>query len=61
MAGEYILRVPRSDNGGGYVLVNVVSYGKSPLDLKLLATEGDNPYSVKSELIALPSLDWTNH
>lgn len=61
MAGEYILRVPRSDNGGGFVLVNVVSHGASPLDLKLLATEGDNPYVVKSELVAFPTLDWTNH
>lgn len=50
---EHILRVPRSDSEGDFVLINVASNGKSPLDLKLLATEGECPYITTSESIAL--------
>ncbi|KAI4127321.1 MAG: hypothetical protein LQ347_004652 [Umbilicaria vellea] len=41
---EHILRIPRSDNTGDYIILNVTSNGPSPLDLRLVATEGDAPY-----------------
>ncbi|MCJ1466645.1 hypothetical protein MMC07_005265 [Pseudocyphellaria aurata] len=44
MLSEQILRIPRDDQEGGYVLVNVASGGPAFLDLKLLATEGESPY-----------------
>jgi hypothetical protein len=39
-----ILRIPRSDDTG-YVLMHVSRYGPAVLDLKLVATEGENPYA----------------
>lgn len=51
MSSEQILRFPRDDQEGGYVLVNVASGGPSVLDLKLLATEGESPYYLNSELL----------
>lgn len=51
MASEQILRIARSDSEGDYILVNVASNGASALDLKLLATEGESPYILDSELI----------
>ncbi|KAK4696591.1 DNA-repair protein XRCC4, partial [Lecanoromycetidae sp. Uapishka_2] len=54
MASEHILRLPRTDSVGDYILVNVISNGPSPLDVKLLATEGDSPYiaEIKQRRIA---------
>ena len=49
MASQHILRLPRNDSEGDFVLVNVASNGGSPLDLRLLATEGENPYEATSE------------
>ena len=49
MATEHILHLLRSDSDKEYVLVNVSSGGPSPLDLKLLATEGEYPYTATSE------------
>lgn len=51
MSSEQILRFSRDDQEGGYVLVNVTSEGPSALDLKLLATEGESPYYLKSEIL----------
>ena len=45
---EHILRIPRSDSEGDYVVLNVTSNGPSPLDLRLVATEGDAPYITTS-------------
>ncbi|KAL8741594.1 MAG: hypothetical protein Q9190_005816 [Brigantiaea leucoxantha] len=44
MTSEHVLRVPRSDSPGDFILLNTGSNGPSPLDLKLLATEGTEPY-----------------
>lgn len=49
MATEHILYLLRSDSDGDHVLINVSSEGPSPLDLKLLATEGESPYIATSE------------
>ncbi|EEQ91951.1 hypothetical protein RJZ56_006201 [Blastomyces dermatitidis] len=53
MAKETILRIPRSDSPGDFILVKVTRPGSSELDLKLVATEGEAPYrgSVKSAQI----------
>ena len=39
-----ILRFPRSDETGSFVLVHVSCTGPAPLDLRLTATEGESPY-----------------
>lgn len=39
-----ILRFPRSDETGSFVLVHVSCTGPAPLDLTLTATEGESPY-----------------
>ncbi|KAI9873808.1 MAG: hypothetical protein M1830_010587 [Pleopsidium flavum] len=44
MVTDLILRLSRSDSLGDYVLVHVSTNGASPLDLKLIATEGEAPY-----------------
>lgn len=44
MASERLLRIPRSDHAGAFVLVNVKRAGNPDLDLELVATEGDAPY-----------------
>ena len=49
MATQHILYLPRSDKDKEHILVNVSSEGPSPLDLKLLATEGEFPYVATSE------------
>ena len=44
MASEHVLRIARTDSKGDYVLLNISSNGSTPLDLKLLATEGTAPF-----------------
>ena len=51
MSEETVLRIPRSDSHGDYVLVNVVPQKSSPLDLKMIATEGEAPYVGSGELL----------
>lgn len=49
MASSKILRVPRTDSGedDAYILGEVTSLGSKPLNVKLVATEGEEPYVVK--------------
>ena len=49
---EHIHRIPRSDSEGDYIILNVTSNGPSPLDLKLVATEGIAPYITTSAAIS---------
>ena len=49
MVDETILRIPRSDSAGDFVLVNVSKSGSSGLNLKLAGTEGENPYVASRE------------
>ncbi|KAL8921106.1 MAG: hypothetical protein Q9208_005859 [Pyrenodesmia sp. 3 TL-2023] len=44
MTSEHVLRIPRTDSPGDYILLNTTPSGSSPLDLQLLATEGSEPY-----------------
>lgn len=61
MATEHILYLARSDSDEEHVLVNVSSGGPSPLDLKLLATEGESPYIATSEYMCQTSRISTDH
>ena len=50
MPSNCVLRIPRSDVDGDFVLVNVVSNGSAVLDLKLVATEGTSPFMTTSDM-----------
>ncbi|KAL2017807.1 hypothetical protein VTK56DRAFT_1670 [Thermocarpiscus australiensis] len=47
MAASHIIRVPRTDEEGTYVLGEVTPSGSKPLNVKFVATEGEEPYVVK--------------
>lgn len=49
MATSRVLKVPQSENEAEFVLLQAASSGKKPLDLKLIGTEGEAPYVVKSK------------
>ncbi|KAG8669826.1 hypothetical protein FPOAC1_009225 [Fusarium poae] len=40
----HVLRFPRSDDKTAFVLVQITQKGSKPLDLKLVGTEGEEPY-----------------
>ncbi|KAE8375878.1 hypothetical protein BDV26DRAFT_266802 [Aspergillus bertholletiae] len=42
---SHVLRVPRTDDPGSFVLVHVTRTGSSLVDLSITATEGENPYT----------------
>ncbi|MCJ1399163.1 hypothetical protein MMC11_002365 [Xylographa trunciseda] len=46
MTSDHMLRIPRIDIQGEYVLINVSTNGPAVLDLKLIGTEGTSPYFV---------------
>ena len=51
MAGQHILRLPlMGADDDSCVIVNVVSNGPLPLDVKLLASEGNYPFVGQSKL-----------
>ena len=47
-----ILRIPSEEGNGGFVLVQVTSSGSKTLDVKLVATEGQAPYTAKRKTIS---------
>ena len=49
---EHVIRIPRNDTTGQFVIINVTPNGSHSLDLRLLATEGENPYVADGELRA---------
>lgn len=49
MASPHIIRVPRTDEDGANVLGQVTASGSKPLNVKVVATEGEEPYVVKCE------------
>ncbi|KAL9126112.1 MAG: hypothetical protein Q9217_004786 [Psora testacea] len=53
---EHVLRIPRSDSEGEHVLINVSSNGPKPLDIKILATEGQKPYAITKKLEVVASI-----
>lgn len=48
-----VLRIPKSDEPEAYVLVHVSPRGSAPLDLKLVATEGEFPYITSGALFVI--------
>lgn len=57
MGETHILRVPRVDDDGGYVLIQVTPNGRKDLDLKLLATDGLSPFVAEREYALFWTLD----
>ena len=53
MASEHILKVSRGDNEGSFIMLNVKSNGHKPLDIALLATDGDSAWASSSEFYDL--------
>ncbi|EED15069.1 conserved hypothetical protein [Talaromyces stipitatus ATCC 10500] len=41
---DWVIRIPRSDNTNEFVLIYIAPTGKAALDLRFIATEGENPY-----------------
>ena len=54
---EHVLRIPCIDKTADFVLVNVSKNGRNPLDLKIEATEGENPYMTTSEHVVFPIIN----
>lgn len=50
MAAEHILKIARSEGEGNFVMLNVKSKGSKPLDIALLATDGDSAWASSSTL-----------
>lgn len=63
MSGEHILRVRRTDQSGddAYVLINVRHNGSSPLDLELIATDGEAPFVQRLKHRSVQSLRAKNY
>jgi hypothetical protein len=51
MVSSHIVRVPRTDEEGAFVLGEVTASGSKPLNIKFVATEGEEPYVVKCEFL----------
>ncbi|KAL1841412.1 hypothetical protein VTJ49DRAFT_7089 [Mycothermus thermophilus] len=47
MAPSHIIRIPRTDKEGSFILGEVTQSGSKPLNVKLVATEGEAPYVLK--------------
>lgn len=54
MPSSHIIRIPRTDEEGAYVLGEVTPSGSKPLNVKFVATEGEEPYVVKCEFCMAP-------
>ncbi|KAI9158491.1 hypothetical protein HJFPF1_06486 [Paramyrothecium foliicola] len=54
MSQPRVLRVNRSDDDSAFVLFQISSSGTKPLDLKIIATEGEAPYvaTLKNDKVA---------
>ncbi|KAL2171631.1 hypothetical protein VTG60DRAFT_2199 [Thermothelomyces hinnuleus] len=47
MVTSHIIRIPRTDEEGAFILGEVTPSGSKPLNVKFVATEGEEPYVVK--------------
>ncbi|KAK4250136.1 hypothetical protein C7999DRAFT_12031 [Corynascus novoguineensis] len=47
MVSSHIVRIPRTDEEGSFILGEVTPSGSKPLNVKFVATEGEEPYVVK--------------
>lgn len=55
MAAGHVVRVPNS-TGLGEILIHASSSGSHPLDLKLVATDGESPYVGRSKSVDSPGM-----
>ena len=53
MSNSWVIKLPLAKNAGEAVLVNVTSKESKPLDLDLLATDGESAFRGKGERIFL--------
>lgn len=44
MASTRVVKFPRSDDASSFILVQITPKGSKPLDVKLVGTEGEEPY-----------------
>ena len=49
MAAEHVLKVSQGEAEGNFIIINLKSNGPRPLDLALLATDGDSAWESSSE------------
>jgi hypothetical protein len=57
MAPAYVLRVPRTDEEGAFVLIHTTQVRTKALDMKLVGTDGSYPYTNTSQSsLAMPGL-----
>ncbi|KAK4550467.1 hypothetical protein LTR36_000046 [Oleoguttula mirabilis] len=61
MAKDHVLRLRRTDVKGEHLLVNVSQPGSRPLDLKLVASEGEHVYPAKIKESNVKSLQASNY
>ncbi|KAK4580532.1 hypothetical protein LTR86_000735 [Recurvomyces mirabilis] len=61
MANSQVLRLRRTDADGEFVLVHVARHGSKPLDLKLVASEGEHVYPVKLKDSSVKTLQANNY
>ncbi|UKZ86094.1 uncharacterized protein TrAFT101_001934 [Trichoderma asperellum] len=60
MATTRVIKLPRDDDESAHVLIQVVSKGSKPLDVKLVGTEGEAPYVASLKHDRLSSLQVSN-
>ena len=51
MSNSWVIKLPLAKNAGEAVLVNVTSKESKPLDLDLLATDGESAFRGKGERV----------
>ncbi|KAH9845598.1 DNA double-strand break repair and V(D)J recombination protein XRCC4 [Teratosphaeria destructans] len=61
MPRDYVLRLRRTDRDGEHLLVNISKHGAKPLDLKLVASEGENVFETTIKESGLKSLQNANY
>ncbi|KAK3671057.1 hypothetical protein LTR78_009018 [Recurvomyces mirabilis] len=61
MANTQVLRLRRTDADSEFVLVHVARHGSKPLDLKLVASEGEHVYPVKLKDSSVKTLQANNY
>ncbi|KAK5120165.1 hypothetical protein LTR85_006646 [Meristemomyces frigidus] len=61
MSTDHVLRLRRTDVKGEHLLINVSHTGSKPLDLKLVASEGEHVYPAKIKESNVKSLQASNY
>lgn len=61
MPQDHILRLRRTDADGEHLLINITQSGSKPLDLKLVASEGEHVYPAKIKESNVKTLQASNY